>query len=197
MRLTDATNSEFRSGIRCRSGMTLLEVLMVIAIVGALTPLLGQLFVSSARLTSHNGLALERLEDKAMLGRMFVDAVRDSAGVIAQAGEHVSGADKVVLRLGATEAGEHYCVIGTFTQPDQLARLDFIFQEGTYTATRFVQYAPKVRSVEMRYDAPVPAQARWVELRYSLRPEDGERDIVTPTQVIRVTPRTLLAEATR
>lgn len=184
-------------GSRCmygrNAGMTLVELLMVVAVIAALTPVLGQLFVHSGRMTAINGLALERMEGTAMVGRMFAEAVRDSAGVAERVGEHASSTDRVVLRLGEDASGARYCVVGMLGDATHLCRLDLLEQDGAFTATRFVRYPMALKDVEIRYDAAVPESSRWIELRYAVHPDEGERDRVFPTQVVRVTPRNRLA----
>ncbi len=172
-----------------RAGVTLVEVLMVVAVMSAMVPLLGQIFVQSSRLTAINGLALERLEGTAMVGRMFAEAVHGSAGVAERIGDHESGADRVVLRLGSEAAGDNYCVIGMLGDDAHLCRLDLVAQAGAFTATRFVRYPMAMKDVKILYDADRPEASRWIELRYALRADAGERDCVVPTQVVRATPR--------
>lgn len=183
-----------RFAVRSCAGMTLVELLMVVAVIAALTPVLGQLFVHSGRLTALNGLALERMEGTAMVGRMFSEAVRNSAGVAERVAGHESGSDRVVLRLGEDASGAHYCVVGTLGDDTHLCRLDLVEQDGEFTATRFVRYPMALKDVRILYDASLPEASRWIELRYAVHPDDGERERVFPTQVVRVTPRIRLSE---
>lgn len=184
-------------GVRNNRGISLFEMLAAISIGSVLFVLCGQLFATSQRVSALNALAMQRVAAAVDTGELFAAAVRDSAGVVARAGEHETGPAKLVLRMDAPDTAPRYCVLAEGDRPGHWYRLDFELRDGAHAATRWVRFPLPLVQGRFEYDSGRPADARRVTFHYQLAREQGERDVPLPTHTRVATPRTRLPEGTR
>jgi prepilin-type N-terminal cleavage/methylation domain-containing protein len=180
----------------CR-GLSLFEMLVAVSIGSVLFVLCGQLFATSQRVLALNALAVQRVAAMVDTGDQFAAAVRDSAAVVARAGDHESGPRKLVLRMDSPDGAPRYCVLAEGERPGHWYRLDFELRDGGHAATRWVRFPLPLAEGRFEYDAGRPADARRVTFHYQLAREQGEREAPMPTHTRVATPRTRLPEATR
>ncbi len=104
---------------RSERGMMLYEVMASLAVMGIVLNLCALAFTQSARLNTYLGNRLDEDRVLRMLNADFRASVRASAGVVSGIGEHVNGADKLVLRTGP----DAYTVWGRLAHEARLSRM--------------------------------------------------------------------------
>ncbi len=105
-------------------GITLIELLGCIAVLGVLINLAAGTFVSSVRLSQRATSAVERFSQMEAIQRDFTDTVRASSGILSAFGPHRTGAEQVVLGLPPRDDGAARAVVfGVLGKPGRVAKL--------------------------------------------------------------------------
>ena len=157
--------------MRRNRGYLLLEVLVYVGIVGVGINLCAGLFISGARLSAVNTLALDRMNALNEIHREFGQAVRGAVAVVPECGPYKTGPGQVVLAYPPLDGQRRYVVLGTVQDAEHLSKQDLVERDGVLEMHRQSTYGLALEDISFSYDTP----ARLVRLDVVIQPEAGER----------------------
>lgn len=167
-----------------RAGYSLLEMLIVVAVLSIAINLCGSLFVSASRMSAVSTQALDRLGGVEELRREFTEAVRASAGVVEACGPYTTGAQTVVLRMPPVDGHARFRVLGTLGEADRFSRFDLEMVNGAVEPVLMVTYRQRVDGVA--FSTGSGAITLELKAKRDLKEKTG------PTHTFVATPRGIL-----
>lgn len=161
-------------------GYSLLEMLMVTAVIAVGFNLCASLASTGARMTALNSLALDRLQGLAELQSQFAEAVREAVAVVPNVGEHRTGPDKVVLTLPPSEGRNRWMVLGDLNGQGRMMKGIVSEGPGGLQIESGSSFGPPLAS--LRFSLPkVPVESiRLISLDVIVKQERGERPVEGP-----------------
>ena len=129
------------------SGMSLLEVLGCIAVLGIIINLALSLFLDASRLNVLGTEALDKLRQTEEIRREFQEAVRECISVCEQAGSYKTGEDQLVLRAHPDAINgeeERYVILHTVQSPKRLRKIVLVKKNGILEGASVVTYPLEV-----------------------------------------------------
>jgi len=155
------------------AGMSLLEMLGYVAVLGVVINLAASVFVNSSRLSALCTAALDRVAAVEEIRDEFTASVRESYRIRTSVGRYRTGTDYVVLdmaRVPEDESTRRYVVFGPIESESRLSKLVIIDQGGTLSAEMFVTYRQELDSIQFSYDSDDVGTARLVTIE--IEPKD-------------------------
>ena len=137
---------------RTAAGMTLIEVLVVIAILGMMLPLYGQLFVTATRFSSYILGAIDRMDEAREAQRAFIETVRGASAIAQGVGEYVTGDEVLVLQMHRHGEAERYVVLGMLDGRKRLNLMEVVSDGDNFSASRYMTYRLPLKEVHFTAD---------------------------------------------
>lgn len=171
-----------RIGIKntAAGGYSLLEMLMVTAVIAVGLNLCASLASTGARMTALNTLALDRLQGLTELQSQFAEAVREAMAVVPEVGEHRTGPDKVVLALPPLEGRNRWMVLGDLNGQGRMMKgmvsegpEGLQFESGS-------SFGPPLASILFSLSKVPMESIRLISLDVIVKQERGERSVEAP-----------------
>ena len=169
-------------------GMTLIEMLVYVAILGVILNVCLVLFINSTRLSLIGMQGLERFNGTERIRAEFTETVRRSDSVVAAVGAYRTSEEVVIVRLSknhSDDAKTQYAVWGRIGKEDAFARLVLSEEENNLSIERFTPYALEMDGISFAYDQTPVEKARLVTLTIS--PTAPKKN--TKSYIIRAAPR--------
>ncbi len=140
------------AGRRTTAGMTLIEVLVVIAILGMMLPLFGRLFVNATRFSSHIVSAIDRMDEAREAQRAFIETVRGASAIAEGVGEYVTGDAVLVLQMHRRGEAQRYVVLGMLDGRKRLNLMEVVSDGDNFSASRYITYRLPLEEVHFTAD---------------------------------------------
>jgi len=153
--------NRFTGGLSENAGMTLLEMLGYIFVLAIVVNICLQVFLSSSRLATVGGSAVDRIENLAALQNDFRTSVRECVGVAGDVAGFASNENQAVLR---TPDGERYVVFGALEGQQRLSKRTIRVKEGAGDLERVETYPVDLSAVRFTYSGEKPDTSRCVTL---------------------------------
>jgi len=150
------------------AGMSLLEVLGYLAVVGVVINLAASVFISSSRLSVLCTAALDKVVAIEEIHDGFTTAVHESSRVCTGVGEYRTGAGHVVLEMAQVSDEEdtrRYVVFGPIGSDSRLSRLVIVEQDGTSSVESFSTYRQELDWIRFSYDSDDVERTRMVAMK--------------------------------
>ena len=168
------------AGVRRECGMTLLEMLAYVAVLGILLNIAAGALMMCSRLSVKGTTAVDRANAIEEVRTEFTETVRAASAVRAGVCDYRTGPDQVVLEMppGPDEPqARHYTVLGFLGTESRMSRLRIKEQDGNFSAEGLDTYRLPIESLKLSYDASEPANAHLVTIEVDVkddRPIRGE-----------------------
>ena len=158
-----------------KSGATLIEILVYVAIIGLLVNLSARVFMSGSRLSARATTAVERLEKQESFRKAFTEAVRQGSAIVEGAGAYKTGDAFVVLAAptgDGASAQPCYIVLGDIRQVHGIQKMVLCDRDGELELEELIPFPGTLDSAAFSFDATGTTVQRAVTL--SVRFEAGE-----------------------
>lgn len=162
-----------------KAGMTLLECLMYVAIMGVVINISISLFRSSTRISAHGVAVLDRLNSGEEVRTAFLRTVHEAARVADGVAGYKTGGDRIVFEMPpAPEKPDerHYVVFGCVASKERVGRLNVSVKNGEAAAGDYISYALPVKTVNFEWASGEPAAARLVTARIQTKMTGARKD---------------------
>lgn len=156
-------------------GYSLIEMLLVVALLAMGINLCVSIFSNATRLSALSTQALDRINGIAEVERVFADAVRGSCGVVPGAGRFSTGDTCAVLRLPSEDGVLRYRAVGEIAAPGKFAVIEFEDRGGTIEETYLRTLWLPVEDVRMAQGGKDADSKRAVTLDFAIKLDRGER----------------------
>ncbi|MBI1320599.1 MAG: prepilin-type N-terminal cleavage/methylation domain-containing protein [Candidatus Hydrogenedens sp.] len=154
-----------------RAGITLLELMVVMAVFGSMLGMGMKLLFTAQRLSAVSLLAHERLEEARTFDAALRDIIQRASGFAEAAGDYRAEDETLVLRMAEVDGGDLRAVIGRVPETQRPFIAMLRQSDGAWQAERFQVFPLPLSGLRFQADA----QANLVRCRYSLALEPGER----------------------
>ncbi|GMW01302.1 MAG: hypothetical protein AMXMBFR84_24390 [Candidatus Hydrogenedentota bacterium] len=115
-----------------RSGITLLELLVYLALSAMIINLAMTAFANVSRLHVYSQLSVHRQETVRAFQIAFASTVRESLGVVAKVGDHVTGDGLLILRMTPDDTGaDRFALVGQVGRDRCLYIAEAYVRDGT------------------------------------------------------------------
>jgi len=159
------------------AGMSLVEVLGCIAILGVVINLGASVFITSTRLCALGTTALDRMHVVEEIRDGFTGTVRESCAVVPTLSEYRSGNEQVILEMAPTGRSEkRYAILGRFGCGSRLSRLVVVGEDGNYSVETFRTYPLDVDKIRFGYDKSAVQDVRLVSIEFDIKDEGQKRN---------------------
>lgn len=175
-------------------GATLLEMLLYFALLAVAINIAATAFVSTVRLNTMSGAALDKLLAFEELRNDFQETVRESYGLIQEVGNWKGGQDTLIVRLPSPAgpgSGQRYAVLGVFGDRPRMSRLVLVDRHGHFEAESLKTYAVDLNSVRFYYQQTGSREASLVVLEVLTRRGEQPRRIAAAPRGL---PRTAVGQ---
>jgi hypothetical protein len=158
------------------AGMSLVEVLGCIAILGVVINLGASVFITSTRLSALGTTALDRMHVVEDIRGGFTNTVRESCAVVPTLSEYRSGNEQVILEMAPTQRSEkRYAILGRLGSGSRLSRLVVVGEDGDYSAESFRTYPLDLDTIRFGYDKSAMQDVRLVSIEFDIKDEGNRR----------------------
>ena len=171
-----------------RTGYTLLEILVYVAVFGMGLNLFVSALGTGSRLTALTTLQLGRIEGVRDIQNLFVSQVRLAESVVPRVGDFETGDQIVVLRMPPSQSeGVDYVVLGAARDVDHFSMVRVTDTNGSLSAAMGKTLRQPLG--HLRFTVHEPTGSTPITLSIQVKQEDGERDKPFLTHETIATPR--------
>ena len=150
-------------------GISLLELLVVIGVLGALLTLGMKTHQTGQRMAALSVLAHHRIETARTLDAALRGIIREGVGMADTAGDYAADANTLILRLAPDSGVERRAVVSRVPETQQPFSAVLRDEDCTWNAERFDVFRLRLGGLAFETEAAL------VRCRYSLALEPGER----------------------
>ncbi|HIJ65942.1 MAG TPA: hypothetical protein HPP77_08310 [Candidatus Hydrogenedentes bacterium] len=163
---------------RNAAGMTLLEVLGYVALIGVLINLGAGLFVTCLRLNAYGTDALDRIREIEYVREGFMQTIHEASAVCAGVAAYRTGPNQLVLELPAAPEDarvERYAILGPIRTDSRLTKLVIRGKQGEFEAEYCETYPRELDTITFDYDAENIENARLVTIEVTAKTGEARR----------------------